>query len=1060
MRFGQNFHSYTVPEWDGFYIQYDVLKQLIKSPPVSDDVAASTNHVKQRLLEAFSRLQSSEITLYLSLTRRHDVLFSSHLGMQPGPTSADRSLLRTYFESSVLHYIQATIFDLQGDLQRLQWFERVNHEAVDHIFAKLHKSLSYRGVETEAMLSEWHQMQEAVFRVRIHVRKLIQEASNCCRCLEEELATSLSVAAGQTRPSYILGSALVEAITHGSANALEAYLQHNQGIQPDFQRDLFKGFALQHNWQCLMILASRFASSLDHHCLAVLFRSPQISSHHPPVDSVFGSLAHDFEWLSRVLRELINNAPDTIARSLCQVDAMGHSPLHYAMKSGFDISTIIHNALGERLWHSFLPIAMLSKDKQGLTPLHFATAEGHTSVIISFLDKLLPLNLQAGQSHEINGVAAACLQMAIKLGNDILVKKLSGWADTKYTSAQEQSTLHLTARVGRCDYIMMLIDACGSENLNLDIFDSRGRTPLMDAAARGHISVAKLLLKVGANPSLMDSAAWTARKYAAHRGHLELAELLPKPSNTPARHLMGSSDSLNTALAIPNSDSQKHTLVIYLGSMQLMDNRSPVRLVATSDDLFSSQSAPKLHRLEFSVSQRDKQSQTITLPFLEEQSSKPLIFHLDAATEPQLLARLFKDDPIDESSCPLLAAGAVFLHASKSLYGHQRESLVREHTIILLGTDSQDIFGTVLLTYIIVRPIGHLQSQIPMTSPTSLKNDQMTLVGHRGFGQNVASSSHLQLGENTIGSFIMAANHGAAFVEFDAQVTRDLETVIYHDFSLSETGTDIPIHDLTIDQYKYASSVQTPHGNPLTAPDQQTIICKDVAVRRSRSIDGQTDLGALLIRDRLKHTVDFKSKSMKPNIRGHVIQEPLVILSELFQKLPPSLGFNIEIKYPRLHEARDAGVAPIALEINLFVDTVLEQLHRFADKRAIILSSFTPEICILLSIKQKAYPILFITNAGKLPTNDFERRVASVQAGVQFAKTWGLAGLCLASEPLMLCPELIGDIKRSGLICASYGPQNSIPGNVLVQRNSGLDMIMVDNVALIAKSLQVSNYGK
>ncbi|KAI1295260.1 hypothetical protein F5Y03DRAFT_303150 [Xylaria venustula] len=83
-------------------------------------------------------------------------------------------------------------------------------------------------------------------------------------------------------------------------------------------------------------------------------------------------------------------------------------------------------------------------------------------------------------------------------------------------------------------------------------------------------------------------------------------------------------------------------------------------------------------------------------------------------------------------------------------------------------------------------------------------------------------------------------------------------------------------------------------------------------------------------------------------------------------------------------------------------------------------------------MKQKAYPVLFISNAGKLPANDLERRVASVQAGVHFAKTWGLAGLCLASEPLMLYPELIGDIKRSGLLCASYGPQNSIPENVLV----------------------------
>lgn len=34
----------------------------------------------------------------------------------------------------------------------------------------------------------------------------------------------------------------------------------------------------------------------------------------------------------------------------------------------------------------------------------------------------------------------------------------------------------------------------------------------------------------------------------------------------------------------------------------------------------------------------------------------------------------------------------------------------------------------------------------------------------------------------------------------DVQLTRDLVPVIYHDFSLSESGTDIPIHDLNLDQ--------------------------------------------------------------------------------------------------------------------------------------------------------------------------------------------------------------------------------------------------------------------
>ena len=32
------------------------------------------------------------------------------------------------------------------------------------------------------------------------------------------------------------------------------------------------------------------------------------------------------------------------------------------------------------------------------------------------------------------------------------------------------------------------------------------------------------------------------------------------------------------------------------------------------------------------------------------------------------------------------------------------------------------------------------------------------------------------------------------------EVTRDLVTVIYHDFLVSETGTDAPVHSITLEQ--------------------------------------------------------------------------------------------------------------------------------------------------------------------------------------------------------------------------------------------------------------------
>ena len=65
--------------------------------------------------------------------------------------------------------------------------------------------------------------------------------------------------------------------------------------------------------------------------------------------------------------------------------------------------------------------------------------------------------------------------------------------------------------------------------------------------------------------------------------------------------------------------------------------------------------------------------------------------------------------------------------------------------------------------------------------------------------------------ENTIASLAQAARHGADFVEFDVQLSRDLVPVIYHDFHVcismkrksTKGETDLltlPVKDLTLEQ--------------------------------------------------------------------------------------------------------------------------------------------------------------------------------------------------------------------------------------------------------------------
>lgn len=64
--------------------------------------------------------------------------------------------------------------------------------------------------------------------------------------------------------------------------------------------------------------------------------------------------------------------------------------------------------------------------------------------------------------------------------------------------------------------------------------------------------------------------------------------------------------------------------------------------------------------------------------------------------------------------------------------------------------------------------------------------------------------------ENTIASLKEAASHGADYVEFDVQLSKDMVPVIYHDFHVcislkrkkvnKEDMLELPLKELTLEQ--------------------------------------------------------------------------------------------------------------------------------------------------------------------------------------------------------------------------------------------------------------------
>ena len=280
----------------------------------------------------------------------------------------------------------------------------------------------------------------------------------------------------------------------------------------------------------------------------------------------------------------------------------------------------------------------------------------------------------------------------------------------------------------------------------------------------------------------------------------------------------------------------------------------------------------------------------------------------------------------------------------------------------------------------------------------------------------------------------------------------------------------------------HVNNRRTPRSSRPASPDPsldsvvRDIKNADSRRQRSMSVDNSYKDEGSDMAERIKHTRDFKKKGFKANSRGHSIQAPFTTLEEMFEKLPETCGFNIEMstfpfllfsqharcskltqltlqtEYPMLHESEEQGMDTYAVELNSFTDTVLQTVYSHPLTRPIIFSSFNPDICLLLSFKQPSIPILFLTDAGTCPVSDI--RASSLQEAIRFASRWNLLGVVSAAEPLVLCPRLVKVIKESGLVCVSYGTMNNDSEKVNLQVREGIDAVIVDNVLRIGKGLR------
>ncbi|KAL5203936.1 hypothetical protein ABZP36_008807 [Zizania latifolia] len=244
----------------------------------------------------------------------------------------------------------------------------------------------------------------------------------------------------------------------------------------------------------------------------------------------------------------------TLNQSLLNAtNSNGETPLLTSVKSGHDQ---LASVLLGHCHHLGLRETILKQDQDGCSVLHHAIRSGHKdlalqliaaeptlsqgvnnydespmfiAVMRNYTDVFRILLEIPGSSH-VGNCGNNALHAAVRNGNSDIAQELMEtrpWLAREETK-QYNTPMHLAAVWGKTDVLRVLLEHDWS--LGYAVMSKYG-TPLLNSAAfRGHVGVARELLKHCPDAPYRTSNGWTCLHEAVHKGHAEfVAFILESP---------------------------------------------------------------------------------------------------------------------------------------------------------------------------------------------------------------------------------------------------------------------------------------------------------------------------------------------------------------------------------------------------------------------------------------------------------------------------------------------------------------------------------------------------
>ncbi|XP_074472056.1 glycerophosphocholine phosphodiesterase GPCPD1 isoform X1 [Sebastes fasciatus] len=337
-------------------------------------------------------------------------------------------------------------------------------------------------------------------------------------------------------------------------------------------------------------------------------------------------------------------------------------------------------------------------------------------------------------------------------------------------------------------------------------------------------------------------------------------------------------------------------------------------------------------------------------------------------------------------------------------------------TLPIMSRNSRQTIGKVRVDYLVIRPIQEFQCDMSSSFTKYWKKRSTLSVGHRGAGSTHAAKHH-RVRENTVASFKSAANHGAAYVEFDVHLSKDAVPIVYHDLTCC---------------------ISTKKKNDKTSLELIEVPVKDLTYDQLQLL-------------KLAHTTAMKENDNKDllddeeEIDEH---QPFPSLTQIFQAIPEHVGFNIELKWIcQMKDGSWDGNLSSYFNMNTFLDIILSCVLQRGGKRRIVFSCFDPDICTMVRQKQNMYPILFLTQgiSERYPAM-MDIRCQTTQIAMSFAQSENILGISGHTEELLKNLSYIGDAQSRGLVVFSWGDDNNEHYTRKMLREQGIDGLIYDSI--------------